>query len=120
MKVYVVDDSPAMRMMVIRTIKSVFRGHDFEQGTDGSEALEYLRKNEPDVVLADWNMPGMTGIEVLEQLNEEGYAPRVFGFVTTESSEPMRARASAAGARFLIAKPFTEDAVEEALKPFLK
>ena len=70
-----------------------------------------IRDNKPDLVLSDWNMPQMTGIELLESLNEEGIKVP-FGFVTTEATSEMRLRARKAGALFLLAKPFTVDSFE--------
>lgn len=119
MRILVVDDSPAMRMMVIRTLRQAgFGGNDVEQAEDGLIALEMIRKSTPDLVLADWNMPNMTGIELLEALREE--KNRVdLGFITTESTLEMRKRATASGAKFLISKPFTAEAFEKVLNTVL-
>lgn len=118
MKVLIVDDSSAMRMIVLRTLRQAgFGGHDFEQAADGAAALEFLDANDVDIVLADWNMPKMTGIELLEALREKGNAVK-FGFITTEATAEMRGRAGDAGANFLIAKPFTVEAFQAALTPF--
>ena len=119
MDILVVDDSAAMRLMVVRAIRQAgFSKHQFRQAGDGAEALAAIRETRPDIVLADWNMPNMTGIELLEALAEEGDTP-TFGFITTESSVTMRQQATAAGAKFMIAKPFTPEAFEKALSPYL-
>ncbi len=115
MNVLVVDDSIAMRMMVVRTAKKAGLGrYSFDQAADGAEALEKIRNRRPDLVLSDWNMPNMTGIELLEALNKESIGLK-FGFVTTEGTAEMRLRARKAGALFLIVKPFTVDSFEQAL-----
>ncbi len=115
MKVLVVDDSMAMRMIVIKTAKKAgLAGEKFIQATDGAEGLVAIREHKPDLVLSDWNMPNMTGIEMLEALNEEGLKVK-FGFVTTEATTDMRLRARKAGALFLVAKPFTVESFEQAL-----
>ena len=115
MKILVVDDSSAMRMMVVRTLRQAgFGGNDVEQAEDGADALEQIRKSTPDLVLADWNMPNMTGIELLEALRAEDNGV-TFGFITTESTQEMRQRATDAGAQFLISKPFTVDSFEKVL-----
>jgi two-component system chemotaxis response regulator CheY len=115
MNILVVDDSSAMRMMIIRTIRQAgFGGNDVVQAGDGLEALDAIRKDNPDLVLADWNMPNMTGIELLEKLREEGNDV-TFGFITTEATSAMRSKASKAGAKFLISKPFTVEAFEQVL-----
>ena len=115
MKILVVDDSSAMRMMVVRTLRQAgFGGNDVEQAEDGAAALEQIRKSTPDLVLADWNMPNMTGIELLEALRAEENNV-TFGFITTESTKEMRQRATDAGAQFLISKPFTTESFEKVL-----
>jgi len=119
MNILVVDDSAAMRMMVVRTLRQAgFEGHDIEQAPDGAVALEAIRAKTPDLVLADWNMPNMTGIELLEAVRGDGIDV-TFGFITTEGTAEMRAKATAAGASFLITKPFTPESFEETLSPVL-
>ncbi len=120
MNILIVDDSSAMRMMVVRTLRQA--GIDkkcVEQAEDGAIALELIRKKVPDLVLADWNMPNMTGIELLEALRAEDIDV-TFGFITTESSTEMRKRATDAGAQFLISKPFTLEAFEKVLATVVK
>ena len=119
MKLLIVDDSTAMRMIVKKTLRMAgFSGHDIEEADDGTTALEKIEASTPDLVLADWNMPQMTGIQLLETLNDKGINVD-FGFVTTEATADMRARASEAGAKFLIAKPFNEKTFSATLEPFL-
>jgi len=115
MDIMVVDDSAAMRMMIIRTLRQAgFGANDVVQAGDGVEALEAIRAKTPDLVLADWNMPNMTGIELLEALRAENNDV-VFGFITTEATATMRSKARDAGAKFLISKPFTVEAFEQVL-----
>ena len=115
MHILVVDDSSAMRMMVVRALRQAGYGkNEVDQAEDGTKALDKIRSKVPDLVLADWNMPNMTGIELLEALQEESIET-IFGFITTESTTEMRRRATQAGAKFLIAKPFTPDSFEKAI-----
>ena len=119
MNILVVDDSLAMRMIVIKTLREAgYDGHDITQAEDGAKALDQIKSSEPDIVLCDWNMPNMTGPELLAALNDEGIKPK-FGFVTTEGTDAMREKAEELGARFLIAKPFTPDSFKEALDKYL-
>lgn len=119
MKILVVDDSKAMRIIVLRTLKQAGYGdHAFSEATNGKEALDLLHKESFDVVLSDWNMPEMTGIELLNAVRAEKIAVR-FGFVTSEGTPSMREQASAAGAEFLVAKPFTVETFQEALRSVL-
>lgn len=120
MKILIVDDSIAMRMIVKRTLRQAgFEGHDIAEAEDGAKALAAIKAAPPDVVLSDWNMPNMTGIELLEHLGKDDIKVK-FGFITTEATPDMRARATLAGARFLISKPFTPDSFKETLSPFIK
>ena len=77
----------------------------------GIAALDVVRTDNVDLVLSDWNMPGMTGIELLESPRAEGWTG-LFGFITSESGQSTRTRAFEAGATFLVTKPFTGDSQE--------
>ena len=115
MNVLVVDDSKAMRTMIIRTVKAAgFPDLAFAEASNGAEALAAVRQSPPDLVLTDWNMPEMSGIEFTEALRAEGNAVRV-AFVTSEQNPSMVERAQQAGALFVIAKPFTPDVIHAAL-----
>lgn len=119
MKILIVDDSKAMRMIVTRTMRQAgFGEHDFVEAADGAEGLRAVAETAPDLVLSDWNMPEVTGIEFLRALRERGDTVR-FGFVTSESTDVMRQTATEAGALFLIAKPFTADTFTQALSGLL-
>ena len=117
MHILIVDDSRVMRMIVARTLRQAGYGDaEITEATNGAEALEAIAKSEPDIVLSDWNMPQMTGIELLQTLNGRGSTLK-FGFVTSESTAEMRDQAAKSGALFLIAKPFTPETFQEALTP---
>ncbi|MEM6638395.1 MAG: response regulator [Pseudomonadota bacterium] len=119
MNVMIVDDSSAMRMIVKRTLRQAgFTGLKITEAEDGQQALEKVDDVNPGLILCDWNMPNMNGIEFLTALREQGSTTK-FGFVTTESTAEMRSRAREAGAQFLIAKPFTAESFEKALRPVL-
>ena len=119
MKILVADDSRVMRQIVIRTLRQAgFDDHDIVEAEDGADALAKVGAEKPDLVLSDWNMPNMTGIECLRALRAQGSAVP-FGFVTSEGSPEMRETASDAGALFLIAKPFTPDTFRDALDAVL-
>ena len=119
MKVLVVDDSRVMRQIVVRTLRQAgFGDLDIVEAANGAQALDVVPAEVPDLVLSDWNMPEMTGIELLAALRARG-DDTPFGFVTSETSAEMRLRADAAGASFLITKPFNADAFAEALGPLL-
>ncbi len=117
MKVMIVDDSKSMRMIVKRTLKQAgFDNMEFEEAEDGTDALAKIDDYMPQLVLCDWNMPQMNGIDFLRAIRAAGNMVK-FGFVTTESTAEMRAEAKEAGAQFLIAKPFTPEIFQKTLKP---
>ena len=118
MKIRIVDDSKAMRSIVRRHVSQAgFEGADITEAENGQEALDTIRAGRPDIVLSDWNMPVMTGIELLEALRTEGNDVPL-GFVTSESSADFKDRAFDAGAAFMITKPFTADDFTRCLAPF--
>jgi two-component system, chemotaxis family, chemotaxis protein CheY len=116
MKILVVDDSKAMRMIVVRTLRQIgFVGHEIVEAEDGLGGLAALANGGIDLVLADWNMPVMNGFELLVAVRAAGNAIP-FGFVTAASSPSMRERAADAGATFFIAKPFTMESFRDAVR----
>jgi two-component system chemotaxis response regulator CheY len=118
-KIVVVDDSRVMRQIVIRTLRQAGYGHhDIVEAENGKEGFDVVAAQSPDLVLSDWNMPEMSGIDMLCALRAAGNDV-TFGFVTSEGSEEMRTRAASAGAAFLIAKPFTPEAFDDALRSVL-
>lgn len=108
MRVLVVDDSRAMRMIIKRELRSGADIDDVVEADSGISALEVIGGDAIDLVLSDWNMPGMTGIELLESLRAGGWNGK-FGFITSESGESTTARAFESGATFVVTKPFTGD-----------
>jgi two-component system, chemotaxis family, chemotaxis protein CheY len=118
-KILVADDSKVMRQIVIRTLRQAgHSGHEIIEAENGRQAVELVHSEAPDLVLSDWNMPEMNGIDALATLRAGGNTV-AFGFVTSEGSDEMRQRARQAGAAFLIAKPFTPEAFSEALDSVL-
>ncbi|MBI5537706.1 MAG: response regulator [Deltaproteobacteria bacterium] len=115
MKILIVDDSKAMRMIVARTLRQAGYGDaTLVEAGNGREALTAIETSQPNLVLCDWNMPEMSGIELLRALRSANNSIP-FGFVTSEASQEMKDTAAAAGAQFLITKPFTPKVFEETI-----
>ncbi len=119
MSILVVDDSSVMRKIVIRSIRQAGYGdYEVEQAEDGAEGLAKAKANPPKVILSDWNMPNMSGLEFIQALRaEEIMIP--FGFVTSESTSKQKVIGMAAGASFLLSKPFTADDLGDQLSRYL-
>jgi two-component system chemotaxis response regulator CheY len=114
MKILIADDSRAMRMIVVRTLRQAgFAGNQTVEAENGKQALEIVSGGGVDLILSDWNMPEMTGIDFLRALRRSG-SSIPFCFVTSEGSEEMREQAMAADVG-LISKPFTAEAFADAL-----
>lgn len=117
MQILIVDDSRAMRSIVLRAVRAAgFEQAAFRGAANGAEALAGVRAWKPDLVVSDWNMPEMSGIEPLRRLRAEGNQVRL-GLDTSESDPSQRDVATSAGAMFLISTPFTPEAVKAALGP---
>jgi len=115
MKVLLADDSRVMRQIIIRTLRQAgWRDWRISQAADGAQALAMVLAAEPDLVLSDWNMPELTGIELLRTLRVRGYRTP-FCFVTSEGSPEMHELALAAGAFGVVTKPFTAESFRVAL-----
>ena len=118
MDILLVDDSKTMRLLVQRALRQAgYRGLDIGEAENGKQGLERL-KERPRLVLSDWNMPEMSGIDFLKRARAENN-PVPFGFITSEASAEIRALAMSSGASFLITKPFSPEDVQGALGPIL-
>ena len=119
MKILIVDDSRAMRRIIQRTLRQAgFKGHEIVEAENGAKALDLVKAESPDLILSDWHMPVMSGIDFKKALNEENNETP-FGFVTSENTQEMRDLAVEAGADFLLSKPFTPDDMAQALGLFV-
>ena len=116
MRALVIDDSRAMRALLARILGEL--GFTVSEAANGREGLEHLRANGvPDVVLVDWNMPEMSGIEFVEAVrsNREWDGMRLI-MVTTETEMTRVVKALGSGLDAYVMKPFTKEAVVEQLE----
>jgi two-component system chemotaxis response regulator CheY len=116
-KALVVDDSRAVRMIISRTLKEL--GFEVCEAANGREALEVIevQKSTVTLVLADWNMPEMNGLDLLRQLRRKPeHSSLVVVMVTTETELGQMVTALDAGANEYIMKPFTKDVLVEKLE----
>lgn len=114
--VLLVDDSAVMRKVLTRALRQggLDIGEIYEAG-DGLEALGALDQNSAvDIILCDWNMPNMNGVDFVAQARAKGFEMPIV-MVTTESGSDRINQATEAGANGFIHKPFTPDRLAEAL-----
>jgi len=107
----VVDDSSVIRKVARRILEDL--NFEIAEAEDGQQALDACRRDMPDAILLDWNMPVMDGLEFLTSLRgEAGGEKPVVVFCTTENDVAHIARAIRAGANEYIMKPFDREIVE--------
>jgi two-component system, chemotaxis family, chemotaxis protein CheY len=111
----IVDDSSVMRKVSRHVIEAL--GFSVEEAGNGQEGLDRCQNSMPDLVLLDWNMPVMTGIEFLRALRQRrgGDAPKVV-FCTTENDVGHIREAIEAGANEYVMKPFDLETMQIKLK----
>ncbi len=118
-RVMLVDDSRAMRLLLKRAMRQAgYNGLQICEAGDGLEALDVFEEPRPELILCDWNMPRMSGIEFLRAFRAKGYKTP-FIFITTECTPAKRQEARDAGAHALLAKPLKKEDVQKELDSFL-
>lgn len=115
MKILIVDDFSTMR----RIIKNLLRDLGFnntEEADDGTTALPMLTSNNYDLLITDWNMPGMQGIDLLRKVRaDDKLASLPVLMVTAEQKREQIVEAAQAGVNGYIVKPFTAQTLKEKL-----
>lgn len=113
MKVLIADDSGTMRTIVARSVES--NGiKDIVQACDGKEAIDLFKADSIDFVITDWNMPNMTGIDLIRAIRETNTEVPII-MITTEAEREKVLEAIQAGVTDYLAKPFTPDQLVEKL-----
>ncbi|MBW8888881.1 MAG: response regulator [Fibrobacteres bacterium] len=119
MKILLVDDSGTMRQIQ----KMILQGiglTDVIEAADGSQAIKMAVEQRPALILMDWNMPGMKGIEALRKLKAADVTKAIpVIMVTSESEKSHVLEAVRAGAANYMVKPITAEVVKEKLTPYL-
>jgi two-component system chemotaxis response regulator CheY len=113
----VVDDSKAMRAILSKTLKCL--GFAVREAADGKEALRVIQAETSamELILVDWNMPEMNGLDLLKQLRQKPeLSSLIVVMVTAETDVDRIAEALEAGANEYVMKPFTRDILVEKLE----
>lgn len=115
MKILVVDDFSTMRRIVRNLLGELgFTSANMLEADDGNSALATLRSTRVDFVVTDWNMPGMTGIDLLRAIRADPALKSLpVLMVTAENSREQIIAAAQAGVNGYIVKPFTAVTLKE-------
>jgi two-component system chemotaxis response regulator CheY len=120
-KVLVVDDSAVMRKIIKKNIAdSGMVVSDYIDAGDGKQALDAVSKNDIDLILCDWNMPNMSGIEFVKTLRSLNLPKKIpVIMITTEGSDAKVTEAKESGADGYLTKPFTPDQIRDTLGNYI-
>ena len=115
-KAMVIDDSRAIRMILAATLQDL--GYEVCQAANGKEALAAVEQaGEISLILVDWNMPEMNGLEFVQHLRADTRFSSVpLMMVTTEAEMSQVVRALEAGANEYVMKPFTREIIADKLR----
>jgi two-component system, chemotaxis family, chemotaxis protein CheY len=118
-KILIVDDFATMRKVVRNLLKQV--GYeDIVEAEDGVMALKALKSQKIDVIVSDWNMPNMSGLELLKAVRADAeLAKTPFLMVTAEALQDNVVAAVKAGVNNYIVKPFTAEVLSEKIKKIM-
>jgi two-component system chemotaxis response regulator CheY len=120
MKFLVVDDFSTMRRIVINLLKEIGY-NNIHEAEDGVAALKKLQAEKFDFVVTDWNMPNMTGLELLTNIRADANLKHLpVLLVTAEAKNDNIVAAAQAGASGYVVKPFTANVLQEKLNKIIE
>lgn len=119
MNILIVDDYRTM-LRIIRNLLKQLDYHNVEEATDGQEALAKLRAGQFGMVISDWNMAPMTGLELLKEVRADARLKALpFIMITAESKMENVIAARAAGVSNYIVKPFNAETLRDKIEKVL-
>ncbi len=118
-KILIVDDFATMRKVIRNLLKQI--GYEnIVEAENGQIALSTLQSQKIDFIISDWNMPNMTGLELLKAVRaDEDLKKTPFLMVTAEALKENVVEAVKAGVNNYIVKPFTAEVLEEKIKKII-
>lgn len=122
MKILIVDDSSTMRRIIGNVVMQLgFAKDNFDEAEDGLRAWKLLSEAHYDVILTDWNMPNMNGLELVKKIRSEGTHQKTpIIMITTEGGKNEVITALKSGVNNYIVKPFSAEVLKEKLDGVLK
>lgn len=120
MNVLIVDDSATMRRIISNVVlQTGIPESNIYQAENGMNAIKVFNENNIDLILTDWNMPIMNGLDFVKTIRERGFKIPII-MITTEGGKGEVITALKAGVNNYIVKPFGADVLKEKMKPFMK
>jgi len=121
MRILIVDDSRIMRNIVKNTLKALHYPADiFLEASDGNQAWEILSANEVDLLLLDWNMPALNGLDLVKKLRAVAkFQALPIIMITSEAAKYSVIEAVKAGVSDYLVKPVSEKGLEEKIRRVL-
>ena len=122
MKILIVDDSSTMRRIIGNVVQQLgFSKDDFDEAEDGVKAWAILEQQKFDIILTDWNMPNMNGLDLVKKIRAGGAHQKTpIIMITTEGGKMEVITALKAGVNNYIVKPFNAAVLKEKLDGVLK
>lgn len=102
-KILIADDEDILRILIADTLEDDF---EIEEAEDGKEALQKIRENDYDLIVLDYMMPHLTGLEVLEEVRKDQNYTKVL-MLTAKAQDTDREKAISTGADYFMSKPFS-------------
>ncbi|MBK7002764.1 MAG: response regulator [Burkholderiales bacterium] len=121
LKFLIVDDSRAIQAIIRRAvIQCGYEPLEIKTALDGEQALDIIEKFVPDLIITDWHMPKVSGLELVQALRQLGHSKVRVGFVTTEKNPALLDQAISNGALFILHKPFDDKELAEVVMASVK
>ena len=122
MRILIVDDSSTMRRIIGNVVMQLgFAKENFDEAEDGVKAWKLLCETKYDIILTDWNMPNMNGLDLVKKIRAEGEHKKTpIIMITTEGGKSEVITALKAGVNNYIVKPFNAQVLKEKLDGVLK
>jgi two-component system response regulator MprA len=115
-RILIIEDDPAILKVVQRSLS--YEGYMVDIATDGRSGLNLARENHPDLVILDWMLPGLDGLEVCRRLRQGGSLPILM--LTAKDTVQDRVQGLDAGADDYLVKPFNLDELSARLRALLR
>ena len=120
MRILVVDDSSTMRRIIINALNSVGFS-DYVEAANGREGIEKLSSGPVDLIITDWNMPEMTGLDFIRAVRANDSTKRIPALmVTTNAAQEDITEAMEAGVDNYLVKPFTPGSIKDKIQLAVK